>query len=102
MKEFKLEPIKLFYSKKDKVPTIHFECKFMKLKCSIRIDKPEWVNNLLFEKPYDDLEFIVDYLNEKDSEFKDLTHFELARKIWNINHDNKKIPEIKMPDYFSL
>jgi len=101
MKEFKVEPMKVYYSKKDKVPTIHFKCKVLKINCSIRIDKPEWVNNLLFEKPYDDLEFIVDYLKEKDCEFKDLTHYELARKIWNINHE-EQVPKMEMPDYYKL
>ena len=55
------------------------------------------------KKPYEDLEFINDTLKDKDSEFPEITKYELARRIWNINHDEDlQIPKMKMPDYLNM
>ena len=102
MSGFIINSTHVFFSKEDKVPTIHFWEDIMAFKCPFRIDKAEWVNNLEDEKPLTDvldLEFILDYFNEKDSEFPELSRFELARRIWNINHIDNEVPKIEMPDY---
>ena len=71
--------------------------------CSFRLDKAEWVNNLEGENPYKDLEFINDTLKDKDSEFPEITRYELARRIWNINHDEDlQILNIEMPNYLNM
>ena len=105
MNEFEINSTHLFYSKEDKVPTIHFLEDVMGFSCSFRIDKPEYVNNLKEEKPLNDpldLEFIIDFLKEKDSEFPEISRFELARRIWNINHYDLEVPKIEIPNYLEL
>ena len=45
----------------------------------------------------------IEYFNENNSEFLELNRFELARRIWNINHDEDlQIPKMKMPDYLNM
>ena len=69
------------------------------------IDKAEYVNNLEGEKPLTDpldLEFVLDYFKENDSEFPELNRFELARRIWNINHIDNEVPKIEMPNYKNI
>ena len=105
MSEFIINSTHLFYSKEDKVPTIHFCEDVMGFKCSFRIDKAEYVNNLEGEKPLTDpldLEFVLDYFKENDSEFPELNRFELARRIWNINHIDNEVPKIEMPNYKNI
>ena len=102
MSEFIINSTHLFYSKEDKAPTIHFWEDVMGFKCSFRIDKAEYVNNLENEKPLTDpldLEFVLDYFKENDSEFPELNRFELARRIWNINHIDNEVPKIEMSNY---
>ena len=41
----------------------------------------------------------IEYFNENDSEFPELNRFELARRIWNINHMDNEVPKIEMPNY---
>ena len=94
---------KFFFSKNDTVPVGHMVDELMGICCSFRLDKAEWVNNLEGEKTYEDLEFINDTLKDKDSEFPEITKYELARRIWNINHDEDlQIPKMKMPDYLNM
>ena len=48
------------------------------------------------------LELISDYFKENDSEFPELNRFELARRIWNINHIDNEVPKIESYDFKSL
>lgn len=93
---------KFFFSKKDKIPTGHMIDELMEICCSFRLDKAEWVNNIEGEKPYEDLEFINDFLKGKDCEFPELTRYELARRIWNINHEEMEIPKMDIPNYLEM
>lgn len=105
MSEFNINSTQVLYSKEDKFPTIHFWEDVMGFKCSFRIDKEEYVNNFEGEKPLTDsldLEFISDYFKENDSEFPELNRFELARRIWNINHIDNEVPKIESYDFKSL
>lgn len=93
-----------YYSLKDTEPTIHIESEFMGIKCSLSLLEPKWVNSIEGEIPYNDIDVLIDFLSEKDSEFPELTHYELARRIWNINQTNKelKVPKMNMPNYYLL
>ena len=44
----------------------------------------------------------IEYFNENNSEFLELNRFELARRIWNINHIDNEVPKIEMPNYKNI
>lgn len=90
-----------FYDTNDKVPTIHFVCKMEDISCSFRLDKPEWVNNLKDEKPTDKLDLIQEWLQEKDEEFPEISHYELARRLCNLNCD-WGLPKMDIPNYLEM
>ena len=96
--------VNFFCLDEDKVPTIHIKSYFGN--CSIRIDKPEWVNNLDGEEKLNKirLNILLHYLNYtmEDYEFPNETQYSLARKIWNLNHWDCSVPKMDMPDYSSL
>ena len=96
--------VNFFCLDEDKVPTIHIKSYFGN--CSIRIDKPEWVNNLDGEDKLnaDGLECLIYILKEnmEPEEFPSETQYSLARKIWNLNHWDCSVPKMNMPDYSSL
>ena len=100
--EFIINGPHCFYSKKDEFPTIHFTDENLEICCSFRLDKAEWVNNLEGEKKTKDLDYICNYLKGKDSEFPELLRYELARRIWNINNEEKPIPKMDMPNYLEM
>lgn len=95
---------KIYSLNNDKEPTIHFDIPVGKF--SVRIDKAEWVNNLEGEAPLaKDFIEVINYILGGPSlseEFPNETQFSLSRKIWNLNHWDKEVPDIKMPDYNSL
>lgn len=85
----------------DKIPTIHYSSE--DVKCSFRIDKPEWVNSLEGEKKLSvkEVEEIIERLKEdmEFCEFPGNTQYDLCRKIWNLNHWDMEVPKMEMPDY---
>ena len=102
--DFVVNSTKAFVSEKDKVPTIHFLDTVMEIKCSFRIDRPEYVNSFDGEKKVEDeldKEWIVNCLSEKSKEFPEYTVYELAKGLWNLNSDIK-VPKMEMPNYLEL
>lgn len=98
---FEPDSTHIFYLKEDKVPTIHFWEDIMGFKCSLRIDKPEYVNNLEGEAELTDeadMDFIISFLKSKSIEFPEISIYELARRSWNLNSKNT-IEYMEMPDY---
>ena len=102
--DFVVNSTKAFVSEKDKVPTIHFLDTVMEIKCSFRIDRPEYVNSFEGEKKVEDeldKEWIVERLSEKSEEFPEYTVYELAKGLWNLNSDIK-VSKMEMPNYLEL
>ena len=96
------DDFKAYILKEDKEPIIHFfGSKVIRLNCSVYLDKPKWANNLEGEKVYDDIEFLYDFLSEKEPEFPEFSRYELARRLWNINHETS-LPKMDIPDYMKL
>ena len=101
---FEINSTNVFVSEKDNIPTIHFQDELLKFNCSFRIDKIEYVNSFEGEKELtdpDDAKYIYSALKEKSSEFP-FSVYELARRMWNLNHPNCRVKKMKMPDYRKL
>ena len=96
--------IRFYLMGEDKEPIIHLKSWFGD--CSFRIDKPLWVNNVEGEKNLDkeNLLFLFYHLIEllEEEEFPNEVQYDFARKIWNLNHPDKKVPKISMPDYLNM
>ena len=102
--DFVVNSTKAFVSEKDKVPTIHFLDTVMEIKCSFRIDRPEYVNSFEGEKKVEDeldKEWIVSCLSEKSEEFPEYTVYELAKGLWNLNIAIQ-VPKMEMLSYLEL
>lgn len=98
---------KLSIREGDEFPTAHYSDS-LGTKCSIRIDKAEWVNNLDGEQPLDDKFYVNDLYNflkmkPKDKDYGNAKSFwEHVKRTWNIAFPDKKINIKKMPDYRKL
>lgn len=93
---------RFFILNSDKIPTIHINL-YDDIKCSLRIDKAEYVNNLEGERVLtnEELEVIILYLKDEalSEDFKNETQYSLCRKVWNLNHWELKVPEMEIPNY---
>jgi len=96
------DDFKAYILKEDKEPIIHFfGSKVIKLNCSVYLNRAEWANNLDGEKNYDDTEFIFAFLSGKEPEFPEFSRYELARRLWNLNHKSS-LEKMEMPNYLRL
>lgn len=88
------------------IPAVHYSDS-LGAKCSVRLDKAEWINNLEDEQPLDDKFYIEDLYKflktkPKDKDYGNAKSFwEYAKRIWNINNPEKSKSK-KMPDYRKL
>lgn len=97
----------LFIKENDKFPTVHFYDN-LGAKCSVRLDKAEWVNNISGESPLDDKFYVEDLYRflktkPKDKDYGNAKNFwEYAKRSWNIAFPDKKILINNIPDYRKL
>jgi hypothetical protein len=89
-------------NKNDKIPIIHAKDCFGS-KFSIRIDKPEYVNNEKGEEALfvGEIKNVVKILKSTNEDYGK-SIWDWLRREWNIENPERRVPKMKMPNYIEL
>ena len=94
--------INFYVNKNDKIPTIHAQDCFGS-KFSIRIDKPEYVNNEKDEEALfvGEIKNVVKILKSTNEDYGK-SIWDWLRREWNIENPGRRVPKMKIPNYIEL
>ena len=94
--------INFYVNKNDKIPTIHAQDCFGS-KFSIRIDKPEYVNNEKDEEALfvGEIKNVVKILKSTNEDYGK-SIWDWLRREWNIENPDRRVPKMKIPNYIEL